>query len=116
MHLQIDTRFNLKPGNKFYEWERRGVPIRIECGPRDVEAGTLLCARRTGGDKFPLPLDDQFASVVRTELDGMQSALFEAAQARVKASTFEPESYADMAAALEASDGQSAPGFYLVPW
>ena len=46
-------------------WEKKGVPLRIECGPRDVEAGTLLCARRTGGDKFPLPLDDSFASTGR---------------------------------------------------
>ena len=62
--VHVDTRFNLKPGAKFYEWEKRGVPIRMECGPRDVEAGTLLCARRTGGDKFPLALDDSFAQTV----------------------------------------------------
>jgi len=114
--VHVDTRFNLKPGAKFYEWEKRGVPIRMECGPRDVEAGTLLCARRTGGDKFPLALDDSFAQTIGEELDGMQTALLEAARARVQASTYEPASYAEMAEALEASDGQQAPGFYLVPW
>merc|ERR1719502_2232524 len=74
VRVHVDTRFNLKPGNKFYEWERKGVPLRIECGPRDVEAGTLLCARRTGGDKFPLPLDDNFGKAIGAELDAMQAA------------------------------------------
>jgi len=116
VRVHVDTRFNLKPGNKFYEWERRGVPLRIECGPRDVEAGTLLCARRTGGDKFPLPLDDSFAGSIGTELDDMQVALFEAASERMRASTFEPSSFEEMAAALAESDGQSSPGFFLAPW
>jgi prolyl-tRNA synthetase len=72
VRVHVDTRFNMKPGPKFYEWEKKGVPLRIECGPRDVEAGTLLCARRTGGEKFAVALDDGFASQIRGELDQMQ--------------------------------------------
>jgi hypothetical protein len=48
------------------------VPLRIECGPRDVEAGTLLAAKRTGGDKFTLNLDEGFGATVATELETMQ--------------------------------------------
>ena len=69
VRVDVDDRFNLKPGPKFYEAERRGIPLRIECGPRDIEANSLLCARRTGGDKFALDLDDGFAARVVSELD-----------------------------------------------
>ena len=114
IRTHVDERFNLKPGNKFFEWEKKGIPLRIECGPRDVEAGTLLCARRTGGDKFPLSLDGDFGAAVRKELDNMQLSLLQAAKDRVQANTFEPESYEEMAKALENSDGSQAPGFFLV--
>ena len=116
VRVQVDTRWNMKPGPKFYEWERKGVPLRIECGPRDVEAGTLLAARRTGGDKFPLPLDESFASTVVAELDTMQASLLAAATERMRTNTIEVSSYEEMAAALEGSDGSKAPGFFLVPW
>ena len=36
MRPQVDTRWNMKPGPKFFEWEKKGVPLRIEIGPRDV--------------------------------------------------------------------------------
>jgi len=118
VRTQVDTRWNMKPGPKFYEWERKGVPLRIECGPRDVEAGTLLAARRTGGDgeKFALTLDDSFGDTVLAELETMQAALLEAATARMRERTLEPASYAEMAEMLEGSDGSSSPGFFLVPW
>lgn len=41
----------MKPGAKFFEWERRGVPLRLECGPRDADANKVVVAKRTGGDK-----------------------------------------------------------------
>ena len=118
IRTHVDTRFNLKPGAKFFEWEKRGVPLRIECGPRDVESGALLCARRTpvGGDKFTLKLDDGFAAAVQAELDTMQAALLDAAKERMRVHTLEPASYAEMSKMLEDSDGSSAPGFFLVPW
>ena len=58
------------------------------------EAGTLLCARRTGGDgeKFALTLDDGFADAVASELEAMQAGLLEAATERMAACTFEPAS------------------------
>ncbi len=43
----------MKPGAKYYEWEGRGVPLRLEIGPRDVAAGHVMLARRTGGKKTP---------------------------------------------------------------
>jgi len=118
VRVHVDTRFNLRPGNKFYEWERKGVPLRMEAGPRDIESGTVLCARRVGGDgeKFKLEVGDGLAAAVKAELDSMHDGLLGAAEERLAASTQEVDSYAEMAAALDGSDGGAAPGFFLVPW
>lgn len=87
-------------------------------GPRDVESGTVLCARRAGGDgeKFKLEVGDELAANVQAELDAIQASLLAAAEARLAAGTKEVESYAQMVEALEGSDGSAAPGFFLVPW
>merc|ERR1719291_607511 len=116
VRVHLDTRFEMRPGPKFFEWERRGVPIRMEVGPRDVEAGSVLCAKRTGGDKFPMTLDEGFGQSVAAMLDTMQAELFEAADARLKARTFEVDSYEEMRSALEGSDAGGAAGMFLVPW
>ena len=47
LRVRIDARDTLKPGPKFYEWERKGVPLRIEIGPRDIAAGKLTLVSRT---------------------------------------------------------------------
>ena len=46
VRVKIDARDNLSPGAKYYEWERKGVPYRVEVGPRDLEKGQLALARR----------------------------------------------------------------------
>eukprot|EP00327_Prymnesium_parvum_P034370 CAMPEP_0195610946 /NCGR_PEP_ID=MMETSP0815-20121206/10079_1 /TAXON_ID=97485 /ORGANISM="Prymnesium parvum, Strain Texoma1" /LENGTH=566 /DNA_ID=CAMNT_0040750967 /DNA_START=9 /DNA_END=1709 /DNA_ORIENTATION=- len=118
VRVEVDTRFNLRPGNKFYEWERKGVPIRVEAGPRDMAAGSVLCARRAGGDgeKFKLEAGEGLGAAIAAELDFIQAALLAAAEERLEAGTQEVESYAEMVEALADSDGTSAPGFFLVPW
>src|SRR5206468_3739329 len=54
--VELDLRDNVKPGAKYFEWEAKGVPLRLEIGPRDVAGGQVMTARRTGG-KAPAPLD-----------------------------------------------------------
>ena len=61
----------MKPGAKYYEWEGRGVPLRLEIGPRDVAAGTVMLARRTGGKKESLPLAG-LAPKIHGVMDAMQ--------------------------------------------
>ncbi len=56
VRVHLDGRDGMKPGAKYYEWEGRGVPLRLEIGPRDVAAGTVMLARRTGGKKQPIPM------------------------------------------------------------
>jgi len=84
--LHIDARDGLKPGAKYYEWEARGVPLRLEIGPRDVGNGVATLARRTGGPKEPLPFDG-LVSRFGEEIDRMQHGLFEAARARREANS-----------------------------
>jgi hypothetical protein len=46
MRVHVDDRENMTPGAKFYEWETKGVPFRIEVGPKDIAKEQLVLARR----------------------------------------------------------------------
>ena len=46
IRVKVDDREGMQPGAKYYEWERKGVPVRIEIGPRDLEKGSLCLVRR----------------------------------------------------------------------
>ena len=69
------------PGWKFNEWEMKGVPVRIEIGPRDLEAGKILCARRDTLEKTELPLDGAVKGV-EALLKTVQKEMLETARAR----------------------------------
>ena len=69
------------PGWKFNEWEMKGVPVRIELGPRDIEAGKMVCARRDTLEKTELPLANA-AENVKEVLAQVQRSMLEAARAR----------------------------------
>src|SRR5712671_6268812 len=81
--VELDLRDNVKPGAKYFEWEAKGVPLRLEIGPRDVAAGHTMAARRTGG-KAPLKLDGIVAAVTAV-LDEIQANLFQTAKDRREA-------------------------------
>ena len=83
IRVELDLRDNMKPGAKYFEWEAKGVPLRLEIGPRDVAAGQVMTARRTGG-KAPAPLDG-LARTVAAALDEIQAGLFKAAKDRREA-------------------------------
>jgi prolyl-tRNA synthetase len=81
VRAHLDARDGLKPGAKYYEWEGRGVPLRLEIGPRDVAGGTAMLARRTGGKKEPLPMAGLGQSLLGI-MEKVQSELLEAARTR----------------------------------
>src|SRR5437764_748059 len=83
VRVELDSRDSLKPGAKYFEWEAKGVPLRLEIGPRDVAAGQVMTARRTGG-KAPAKVDG-LGAVVRKTLDEIQATLFQAAKDRREA-------------------------------
>lgn len=58
VRTHVDARPQLSPGFKYNEWEMRGVPLRLELGPRDLEAGTAMLVRRLGDEgKQAVPID-----------------------------------------------------------
>ncbi len=56
--MKFDDRDNCSPGFKFNDWEMRGVPVRIEIGPKDLEAGNAVLVRRDTGEKEIVSLDN----------------------------------------------------------
>lgn len=57
IRTHVDDRPHVSPGYKFNDWEMRGVPLRLELGPRELAAGTALLASRLGGEKSVVALD-----------------------------------------------------------
>jgi prolyl-tRNA synthetase len=80
VRVETDLRDGMKPGAKYFEWEARGVPVRLEVGPRDVAAGQVVAARRTGG-KAPIAMAD-LVEGVRAALEEIQAGLLAAARER----------------------------------
>ncbi len=100
VRVTLDNSDN-SPGWKFKEWEMKGVPLRIELGPRDIEAGKMLCARRDNYEKVERPLENA-AESVKELLAEIQKNMLE------KARTHRDERivYADdMKGILDAVDG-----------
>ena len=80
IRVTLDATDN-SPGWKFNEWEMKGVPVRIELGPRDIEAGKMLCARRDTCEKVEMPLENA-AESVKALLSTIQKDMLEAARVR----------------------------------
>src|SRR6266700_1465601 len=109
LRVELDLRDNLKPGAKYFEWEAKGVPLRLEIGPRDVAAGHTMAARRTGG-KAPLKLDGIVAAVTGV-LDEIQAALFQAARQRREANSIRGVTKAQFLEFMKGKGGFAYGGF-----
>jgi prolyl-tRNA synthetase len=70
-----------RPGDKQYHWEQRGVPLRMEIGPRDVAAGTAVLKRRLDREKLTVSLAEMSSAWLREKLAHIQTAMFEKARA-----------------------------------
>ena len=79
VRVRVDDRDDVSPGWKFNEYEMRGVPLRIELGPRDLENGVVVLAPRVGGEKRTVP-QNQVVEEVLKALDEIHSAMFELAK------------------------------------
>ena len=107
--VHVDLRDTVTPGFKYNYWELRGVPLRLELGPRDLAARQVFSARRDTKEKSPMPLDGIVASV-RARLDEIQAALYEKAKAFRDASTHVADSYDGFKSALDGG------GFFRAHW
>ncbi|HPH96652.1 MAG TPA: proline--tRNA ligase [Anaerolineaceae bacterium] len=96
--IKVDDRTEVTPGFKFNDWELRGVPLRIEIGPKDVEKGSVVLARRDipGKEGKRFASQDQLAAQVGALLDEIQANMLERARAFRDAHIFEPKDYADL--------------------
>jgi prolyl-tRNA synthetase len=101
---RLDDRDQLKPGAKFFEWERKGVPVRLELGPRDLEDGKVVLVRRDDGSKTPTPVDG-LVERARDVLDEIQAALLERATAMRDERTSAAGSFDEFEALLEDPGG-----------
>jgi prolyl-tRNA synthetase len=94
--VRLDARPEFTPGYKYNDWEMRGVPLRIEVGPRDVAQGAVVMARRDTGDKAPVMLGD-VVDAVATWLDDIQAHLLEEARQRLAERTVAVSDYREAA-------------------
>ena len=98
------------PGWKFSEAEMRGIPVRIEIGPKDIEANQCVVVRRDTREKTVVSLD-QLETIVREILDTMQVELLERARAHREAHTYQAVNYDEFKEILE-----TKPGFVKAMW
>ena len=112
LRVTVDKREKESPGFKYNYWEMRGVCVRVELGPRDLDAGTAIVARRDEGTKQTVPLEDVVATAVGL-METIQSALFEKAKAMVLANTHRVDTWGEFEAHF-AGDGGA--GFVVAHW
>jgi prolyl-tRNA synthetase len=110
VRVQLDDRDSNTPGWKFAEWEMRGVPLRLEIGPRDIEKGSVVLVRRDSRDKQAAPMDT-LVDRVKTLLDDVQANLLARARAFRDERTTGTESYEEFQRLME-----GRPGFVKAPW
>ena len=103
------TRTDTPFGRRAVDWELKGVPVRIEIGPRDLEAGTAMLARRIPGGKEPVRLD-ALAELLPAILEEDQAQLLRESRERRESRTTEVRTIE------EASEAAVAGGWARIPW
>jgi prolyl-tRNA synthetase len=103
VRVKMDEREGTSPGFKFNDWEMRGVPLRLELGPKDVANSSVVLARRDkpGKEGKSFVAQQGIAAAVARQLDEIQRALFERALAFRKANTVDAADYGELKKAVE---------------
>ncbi len=105
LRVIVDAREGIKPGAKYYEHEMRGIPLRLEIGPKDLEKGSVFSARRDTRAKAALPMAGLPEAVARL-LETMQADLLATATARREANSHRNvTSYAQFKEIMEGPGG-----------
>ena len=100
----IDDRSEVSPGFKFNEWEQKGVPLRVEVGPKDIEKNSILVSRRDDGSKNPYPID-KVENTVKKLLNEIQDNLYRNSESTLKDNTTHVESYSELIDVLNSKKG-----------
>jgi prolyl-tRNA synthetase len=99
--VKVDTRDNLRTGEKFYEWEKKGVPLRLELGPKDLANGSCVLVRRDTSEKLSCPIAELKERVVGL-LEQIQKKLFDAAKAKRDSMDRRVDTWTEFEADIEA--------------
>ncbi len=110
---KIDDREGQSPGAKFFHWERLGVPVVVEIGPRDLAAGNVVLKRRDTGTKEILPQTELKGKFAATMLQ-MQTDLFEAAKKRLKDNTVLANSVGEVESILKEVTAEKGGGKFVM--
>jgi prolyl-tRNA synthetase len=111
LRVHIDARDGMKPGAKYYEWELRGIPLRLEIGPRDLASNQGVLVRRDTREKRPVSLDI-LGEEVNEVLSAMQSDMLAAALDRREANSIRERITYDRFRQLMDAEG----GFVYAGW
>ncbi|CAM9162431.1 unnamed protein product [Chrysoparadoxa australica] len=109
VRVKVDDRMNYTPGWKYNHWEQKGVPLRLEVGPRDMEKNSVMAVRRYDGVKESIA-ESELATVIPAMLDSIQQALFDRAKADRDSHLTHVREWKDFVPALEKGD------IVLTPW
>ncbi|MCH5674400.1 proline--tRNA ligase [Streptomyces gilvus] len=109
VRVHVDDRTDVPFGRRAVDWELKGVPVRIEVGPRDLENGTAMLARRIPGGKEPVAIDS-LVRLLPSVLEQDQALLLAQSRARREART------ADVTTVEEAVEAAVAGGWARIPW
>ncbi|KAG5179602.1 proline--tRNA ligase [Tribonema minus] len=104
VRVKFDTRDNYTAGWKYNHWEQKGVPIRLEVGPRDVEAERVVVVRRDTGDKQEMPVEAGIQGRILGVLEDIQNNLFAKATASRDEHYSRVLEWADFVPALNKND------------
>ncbi|MFF7213947.1 proline--tRNA ligase [Streptomyces sp. NPDC008238] len=108
VRVEVDVRTDTPFGRRAVDWELKGVPVRVEVGPRDLENGTAMLARRVPGGKEPVAIDE-LAALLPKVLEEDQATLLRQSRERRESRTVDVRTIAEAAEA-------AATGWGRIPW
>lgn len=112
MRVKVDKREKESPGFKFNDWELKGACVRVELGPRDLEAGTCVLARRDKGEKETVSIDGAVARI-HALMQDIQDNLYRRALENRDANTRRVDTWEEFEAAFA---GEGGGGFVVAHW
>jgi prolyl-tRNA synthetase len=110
---KVDDREGHNPGAKFFHWERRGVPVVLELGPRDLASGNIVMKRRDTGTK-EIVAQGEIGGRVTGTLETMQTDMLAAAKARLKANTVLANSIEEVESILREVTAEKGGGKFVM--
>jgi len=109
LRIHMDVRDEVTPGYKFHDWEMKGVPLRVEIGPKDIAKGKMVLVRRDNLKKSDLAFENTESGILAM-LDEIQQNLFENAKSLLKEKTREITDFEEFKTEMEKG------AFLYSPW